>query len=546
MDKLGHQEANLVIDKAERRQSCTPTPAQALHLAAFAIPAALFLLLVSCVLMFALHATHGHFVYALDDTYIHMAIAKNLSAHGVFGVTSHEFTSSSSSIVWPFLLAAIFKVVGPVVVAPFIAQIVIGIALLWLCWGMLRKAGVTSNVYAVCVLSGLVVALPMPAMTFVAMEHLLHALATVLFAAVALDNLHGTRAGLLPVLITAAAVTSVRYEGIFLVAVVGLLFLLEKRFFDALAIAAAGALPIVIFGLYSLSSGGFFLPNSLLLKRQAIGIGTLLRLRQVASDCPEVFVLAIAALLLLAFGTNVHRESRGLLKVFLLTALLHQMLAAYGWFYRYEAYLVALGLIAVAIAGWESRGALPLRRAWALATLVTLAMPLIMRGYNSIVATPLATKDIYRQQIQMAEFFHAYYPTGHIALNDIGAITFFGDPYCTDIEGLGNTEITRARISGHSIGNLRYILRENDAAQAVLQKNNVEVAAVYDDWFGFQQAAPPGWIRVGVWAVPDKTILGGSVVSFYGVGLENAQRLRDNLEGFHAKLPQETAKFAVP
>jgi hypothetical protein len=33
-----------------------------------------------------LRQTNGHFVYSLDDPYIHLAVAKNLARHGVWGV----------------------------------------------------------------------------------------------------------------------------------------------------------------------------------------------------------------------------------------------------------------------------------------------------------------------------------------------------------------------------------------------------------------------------------------------------------------------------
>lgn len=56
--------------------------------------------------------TGANFAYALDDAYIHMAMAKNLAHHGVMGATRFEFTSSSSSPLWTLLLTVAFVVSG--------------------------------------------------------------------------------------------------------------------------------------------------------------------------------------------------------------------------------------------------------------------------------------------------------------------------------------------------------------------------------------------------------------------------------------------------
>lgn len=116
-----------------------------------AIAVGFYLLLTMATLAAVLSKTHGTLVYALDDPYIHMAIAKNLSSHGVFGVTSHGFTSASSSIIWPLLLAVVYKLFGTSVVAPFIAQLCISIGILWLSWLIFKRSGITSSIYATCV-----------------------------------------------------------------------------------------------------------------------------------------------------------------------------------------------------------------------------------------------------------------------------------------------------------------------------------------------------------------------------------------------------------
>jgi len=63
---------------------------------------------IAILLSISVGKNKGHLVYALDDAYIHMAIAKNFAEHKVWGVGKEGFTSSSSSLLWTLLLALIY------------------------------------------------------------------------------------------------------------------------------------------------------------------------------------------------------------------------------------------------------------------------------------------------------------------------------------------------------------------------------------------------------------------------------------------------------
>lgn len=65
----------------------------------------LFLVFVVIIELISIYMlNNGIFIYTLDDPYIHMALAENIRL-GHYGVNSQEFSSPSSSIIWPFILS---------------------------------------------------------------------------------------------------------------------------------------------------------------------------------------------------------------------------------------------------------------------------------------------------------------------------------------------------------------------------------------------------------------------------------------------------------
>ena len=53
---------------------------------------AVYLCLTGLLVLHIRHACDGHFVYAIDDPYIHLALAQNL-AHGHYGINPGEASS---------------------------------------------------------------------------------------------------------------------------------------------------------------------------------------------------------------------------------------------------------------------------------------------------------------------------------------------------------------------------------------------------------------------------------------------------------------------
>lgn len=78
----------------------------------FLIASLIFMAGLTIIVLASYEANDRNLVYTLDDPYIHMAIAKNLANHGVFGVTRYEFSSATSSPLWTLLLSATYKVLG--------------------------------------------------------------------------------------------------------------------------------------------------------------------------------------------------------------------------------------------------------------------------------------------------------------------------------------------------------------------------------------------------------------------------------------------------
>jgi hypothetical protein len=229
-----------------------------------------------------------------------------------------------------------------------------------------------------------------------------------------------------------------------------------------------------------------------------------------------------------------------LMGIFVLTSTLHFVLASAGWLYRYEAYLVAMGLVAVAGPLFEFARRFPrsLRMPageWAgvaaLALTILTANLLWTGGWESLQATAHATNDIYKCNYQMGIFIKRYYQGSSVAVNDLGAANFIADIQCTDFHGLADLDVARA------------ILRKRFDPQFMddLARSRKSFVAIADyNWLGMYGGTPRQWALVGQWKFNNRDwlpFLPYPALSFYALTEQAKQQLMENLRDFSPRLP---------
>jgi hypothetical protein len=491
--------------------------------------------LVAALVLLTLKKTNGVFCYPLDDTFIHMAVAKNVALHGNWGINANEWVSTSSSPFFTALLAFFYKLTGLSVYTPLLLSLAGGILIVVAMQKELNRHTTLSirNKILVIILTLLLGAVP--SLSALGMEHTFQIAFTLFFvhhcASVFADNrsINSTIAAA----IFGALMVITRYENAFLVAsACGLLFL-TGRFKSAVIIGFISALPIILFGLYAVSKGGLFIPNSIQIKvrqnyKQLLNGGS--ALLEVASSISGLILLAAFAIVN-RFRKQQFDRSLWILSIFFFAALMHAVFGGFGWFYRYEAYLIVLAcfhLLILAfewmqVTGWKNRSFLAVS---AIAILFTFNLPL--RGMNALRNYIRSSYNIYEQQYQMGLFMKKYYNGKTIAANDIGAISYLADVNVVDLWGLGDNEVTRARKAG--IWTPAFL-------QSLVQKKNASVAVVYESWFTPELLNH--WQKTGTWEVSYSFMLGDTKVTFYAIDKNEAAQLKNNLVAFNAQLPKD-------
>lgn len=501
----------------------------------------------------------GHIVYPLDDPYIHMAMARHLAEHEIFGVSLAGFSASSSSPLWTLLVAACFKVLGNREIIPVLINLLVGSILTFHLAVMLFQT-TRSHRMSLSITWFMIFLLPLPTLICLGMEHTLHIWLVLIWIERAVRVLtgesierHGAALFILGVLATLT-----RYETGFVAVPLLFLFMMKRQWFGCLSIFLACGIPIVTVGIIQMFMGWDFFPSSFTSKSALVASGwgfwdqVAKRIYGQLFGTPHLtlpFILSFTAIghqIANQRGPGSHSAGSIWNFTFIVSSILHCSFASTGWFYRYEAYLLGMAVVSLSViaipAGelfrlawnrWNNAWEKTWARAMILALVCFTLVPLNKNLFSIQNIVPGAY-NIYSQQYQMGLFLSEYYPSETIAANDIGAINFLADIECLDLMALGSYEPRLAN-------------RQNQWGPRFLDNwataRNASIAILYESWY--RDVIPPTWIKIGEWKVDRKLTVADSTVAFFAIGPGQADRLHNNLVDFEPRMPAGTTLTLV-
>lgn len=230
-------------------------------------------------------------------------------------------------------------------------------------------------------------------------------------------------------------------------------------------------------GLISVVNGAFFLPNSVLVKSSDNLLERLLTggisgyaewFSSLARGAFPVFLMvAVSAVLLVVQrrrGVGAWDSSVLFPGVMVAVSSVHLLLGQTGWFFRYEAYMVALLSVGITVQLVRSLERQRDRRPasvilWALVAVLLTAS--VVAGYDRArlawESTPRATENVYEQMYQTAHFIRANPQYTSVAIGDLGAVAYYNGGKrraASRVETIGSDGILKPCIAAEAIASL--------------------------------------------------------------------------------------------
>lgn len=486
--------------------------------------------------------TDGHYVYLLDDAYIHLAMAKNFALYDVWGMTRYQFSSTSSSPLFTYILSVLIRIFGNNDQIPLYFNSIFAIGILYIFSSYYAEIfkEVKKTVLAVLFTVFFIV---LPINIFSGMEHVFQIF---LFAVniFCFSRFNQNKLAVFGFYFSLLLMGVVRFESMFYFVILAFMFALTRKWREALFVVLLGFIPIIAFCAFNYQQDGYFFPNSVVVKGTKLSLDShiLEQLKVILLDnlLLNISFYKIGIFPLLLCIVFIYRDLRTktlkevlhsnfLLIVFSLVMLCHAMFADLKGHLRYEAYILT-GFCMVLIPRCKELffNFTDYIKKEKLVSLLIAANVFLMI-YKCWAAHPIMNnggKNIYEQQVQSAKFLHQFYNTSKVVANDIGAVCYYTDIHLLDIAGLGSVETIQFNENKRSFDQ-----KFGDFLSKYCVDHQYDIAVVYEGWL--QGYVPSYWKKAGTLKIEDKITVARLEVSVYSINGKNLDELKQNIKKFN-------------
>jgi len=460
-------------------------------------------------ILFVLIATRGHFVYALEAAYTHLALAEQI-AQGHYGLVPGEAAAPSSSILFPFLLAGLkflgFGTMLPLAInlASTLAAGIFAVLLAETCGIPLRAIPSPRLLLVTAVVA---IGLDLPGLAITGLEHSLHVAMTVAYLlGLVRFVIRGRCDWWWIVCIVIQPV--IRFEAAGMLVADALIFVAFRRYGYALAMVAIGALLVGGYSVFLHSLGLPLLPSSVLARSDwsnaavvshggvFVVIATILKnLYANLNSFGAAQMLGGVALGVAWLGRIVPNLRHGpqakphqvklVTLAFMAFVTVAQLAGGkIGWVPpRYEAYVLALNLCGIAVIFREEVSAWCKQATWPRVLSLCLALLLIFAGYaTQFLAIPALARKEYLGSYQLHRFVAEFY-RAPVAVDQLGYVNLGNPVYVLDLSGLGSEAARIARARDHTPEWMDGLLASHGVGLAIIDA-------------AMDTAVPAAWIMV--------------------------------------------------
>jgi hypothetical protein len=467
------------------------------------------------------------FAYAIDDPYIHLAVAKNLFYNSTWGAVWNEFSGTSSSILFTMLnwLLYVFLPAAISEYYPMILNVIAANLLVHLTFKLSDEFKFDKKLQ-LALFAILIVYLPLVANVMNGMEHLWH----IFFLGFYIINLKRIIANenYSPIVFYLATIfmSASRYEGLFVVAAGFLVLAINKKYAVSVLQVFAAFLPLTIYGIYSMGQGGYFLPNTLLAKGKALepNLSAIIVLVQRVGEILMTKKQILPSVVILLASGYYFARSKSKVSLYLtifvgLVFLQHITFADFGWFFRYEAYLIFMSGVVLLIALKQLHTENKLNKLVVIAAIV-ISLPLVYRFVVSIERSNTSGKYFKEVHEDYALFVRDNFDNNEMIMaGDIGTLCFFTENPILDVNGLATGEVTEAIRNGYQTSNFM------DSLAAAW---DTDLAIMYRTWEG--DLLSDKWKNIGYWYQYNPTAGDSTYFGLYTTNEAKIERLEQLFE----------------